>query len=68
VLLVVIIVIFFRSRTGIAFLEIIMVLVQAFDGVVGAIEHDFSKTYGPFIFAAVTGALVVSLLRETKAV
>jgi hypothetical protein len=45
-----------------------MVLVQAFDGVVGPIEHDFSKTYGPFVFAAVTGALVVSLLRETKAV
>jgi hypothetical protein len=43
VLLVVIIAIFFRSRTGIAFLEIIMAPVRAFDGVVGAIEHDFSR-------------------------
>src|SRR5439155_26263830 len=36
-----------RSRTAIAFLGIAMTSVQAFDGVIGALAHDPSKTYGP---------------------
>jgi len=50
-----------RSRTAIAFLGIAMTSVQALDGVIGALAHDPSKTYGPFAFA-VLNALAVGLL------
>ena len=40
-----------RSRVAIAFLGIAMTVVQALDGIIGALAHDPPKTYGPFAFA-----------------
>jgi hypothetical protein len=53
-----------RSGMAIAFLGIAMTLVQAFDGVIGALSHDPSKTYGPFAFAVLNALAVGWLLRE----
>ncbi len=52
-----------RSRMAIAFLGIAMTVVQAFDGVIGALAHDPSKTYGPFAFAVLNALAVSWLLR-----
>jgi hypothetical protein len=53
-----------RSRMATAVLGIAMTLVQAFDGVIGALAHDPSKTYGPFAFAVLNALAVGWLLRE----
>jgi hypothetical protein len=42
-----------------------MTIVQALDGVIGALAHDPSKTYGPFAFAALNALAVAWLLRES---
>jgi hypothetical protein len=63
-LLTVLIAIGIRSRMAIAFLGIAMTVVQAFDGVIGALAHDPSKTYGPFAFAVLNALAVGWLLRE----
>src|SRR5579862_1278808 len=55
-----------RSRMGIVFLGIAMTLVQAFDGVIGTLAHDPSKTYGPFAFAVLNALTVAWLLREQE--
>lgn len=55
-----------RSSTAIAFLGIVLVLMQAFDGVIGALAHDPSKTYGPFAFAVLNALAVGWLLRARK--
>jgi hypothetical protein len=62
-LLTILIAIAVRSRSGIAFLGIAMTVVQAFDGVIGALAHDPSKTYGPFAFAVLNALAVGWLLR-----
>ena len=54
-----------RSRVAIGFLGIAMTVVQAFDGVIGALAHDPPKTYGPFAFA-VLNALAVGWLLRTQ--
>ncbi|MDX6711171.1 MAG: hypothetical protein QOH96_2187 [Blastocatellia bacterium] len=53
-----------RSRMAIAFLGIAMTVVQASDGVIGALAQDPSKTYGPFAFAVLNALAVGWLLRE----
>jgi len=53
-----------RSRMAIAFLGIAMTIVQALDGVIGALAHDPSKTYGPFVFAVLNAVAAGWLLRE----
>jgi hypothetical protein len=63
-LLTVLIAICVRSYSGIAFLGITATVVQAFDGVIGALAHDPSKTYGPFAFALLNALAVAWLLRE----
>jgi hypothetical protein len=63
-LLAVLIAIGIRSRMAIAFLGIAMTVMQAFDGVIGALAHDPSKTYGPFAFAILNALAVAWLLRE----
>jgi len=63
-LLTILIAIGIRSRVAIAFLGIAMTVVQAFDGVIGALAHDPSKTYGPFAFAVLNTLAVGWLLRE----
>jgi hypothetical protein len=63
-LLTVLIAIGIRSRMAIAFLGIAMSIVQTFDGIVGALAHDPSKTYGPFAFAVLNALAVGLLLRR----
>ena len=62
-LLTVLIAIRVRSHWAIAFLGIAMTVVQAFDGVIGALAHDPSKTCGPFAFAVLNALAVGWLLR-----
>jgi hypothetical protein len=62
-LLIVLIALWVRSGVAIAFLGIVMTIVQAFDGVIGAFAHDPSKTYGPFAFAVLNALAVGWLLR-----
>jgi hypothetical protein len=63
-LLTVVIAICVRSRMTLAVLGIAMTIVQAFDGVIGVLAHDPSKTYGPFAFAVLNALLVIRLLSE----
>jgi hypothetical protein len=63
-LLTVLIAIGVRSRMAIAFLGVAMTVVQAFDGVIGALAHDPAKTYGPFAFAVLNALAVGWSLRE----
>jgi hypothetical protein len=67
-LLTVLIAISVRSRMAIVFLGIAMTVVQAFDGVIGALAHDPSKTYGPFAFAVLNALAVGWLLREERVI
>ena len=62
-LLTVLIAICVRSYWGIAFLGITATIMQVFDGVIGALAHDPSKTYGPFALAALNTLAVACLLR-----
>ena len=62
-LLTVLVAIYIRSHSAIAFLGIAMTIVQALDGVIGALAHDPSKTYGPFAFAVLNALAVGWLLR-----
>jgi hypothetical protein len=52
-----------RSRTAVAALALVMTLVQAFDGLIGALAHDPAKTYGPLVFALANVAVLVWPLR-----
>jgi hypothetical protein len=63
-LLTVVIAICVRSRMALAVLGIAMTVVQAFDGIIGALAHDPSKTYGPFAFAVLNALAVIWLLKE----
>ncbi|HTF63163.1 MAG TPA: hypothetical protein VK638_10675 [Edaphobacter sp.] len=63
-LLTVLIAIGIRSRMAIAFLGIAMAIVQALDGIIGALAHNPSKTYGPFAFAVLNALAVGLLLRR----
>jgi len=56
-----------RSRVAIAFLGIVMAIVQAFDSIIGALAHDPSKTYGPFAFALLNAIAVGLLVRQGPA-
>ena len=66
-LITVLIAIAVRSHTAIAFLGIAMTSVQAFDGVIGALARDPSKTFGPFAFAVLNALAVAWLLRGREA-
>jgi hypothetical protein len=41
-----------------------MTVAQALDGVIGALVHDPSKTYGPFAFAVLNALVVIRLLGD----
>ena len=62
-LLTVVIAICVRSRMALVVLGTTMTIVQAFDGVIGAIAHDPSKTYGPFAFAVLNALVAIWLVR-----
>jgi hypothetical protein len=65
-LLAVVIAICVRSRMALAVVGIAMTAVQALDGVIGALAHDPSKTYGPFAFAVLNALTVIWLLRRKE--
>jgi len=67
-LLTILIAIGVRSSTAVAFLGIAMSSVQAFDGVIGALAHNPSKTYGPFAFAVLNALAVIWLLRGKEVI
>jgi hypothetical protein len=60
----VILVVLVRSRAGVTALSFVMALIQAGDAIIGAIDHDRLKTFGPAFLALTTAALVVPLLQE----
>jgi hypothetical protein len=64
-LLIVLFVIFQRSRRGLAAMALTMGFVQLFDTAIGFVQHDPSKTYGPLVFAIATFVAVHFLLRES---
>ena len=51
---------------ALAVLGIAMTVVQVFDGVIGTLARDPSKTYGPFAFAVLNALVVIWLLREKE--
>jgi hypothetical protein len=67
-LLIVLFVILQRSRCGLAAMALTMGFVQLFDTAIGFVQHDPSKTYGPFVFAIATFVAVRYLLRESDPV
>src|SRR3979409_2064015 len=43
----IILVVLMRSRAGLTALSVVMALVQAGDAIIGAMDHDQLKTFGP---------------------
>lgn len=52
-----------RSRAGLITFALIMVLVQGGDAIIGAINHDPMKTFGPAFLAVLTLGVLIPLLR-----
>ena len=67
-LLIVLLVILQGSRRGLATMALTMGFVQLFDTVIGFVQREPSKTYGPLVFAAVTFVSVRYLLRKSESV
>ena len=61
-LLSVLIAIVVRSSPAIVFLGIAMTIVQALDGVIGALAREPMRTYGPFALAVINALAVAWLL------
>jgi hypothetical protein len=53
-----------RSRAGIAALAFVMILVQGFDAVIGALAHNPAITYAPFALAAANIVALIRLVNE----
>jgi len=64
--LVVIAVLWLRSRAGLATMAFTMALVQTFDVIVGILARDAGKTYGPLVLALAGFASVASMLRHAE--
>lgn len=64
--LVALLVVLLRNKPGLLVVALIMVGVQAGDAVIGAINHDPMKTYGPAFLAIITLAGLVALFRATR--
>jgi hypothetical protein len=67
-LIIVLLVILRGSRRGLAAMALTMGFVQLFDTVIGFVQHEPSKTYGPLLFATATFVSVRFLLRESESV
>jgi hypothetical protein len=63
--LLVVLVVWFRSRGGVAAMALTMGLVQMFDAQIGLRSHDPSKTYGPLVLAVATFVSLAYLLRSS---
>ncbi|HEV3004615.1 MAG TPA: hypothetical protein VGX78_09140 [Pirellulales bacterium] len=64
--LVILALIYFRSRAGMAAMALTMGLVQFLDALVGLLSHDSFKTYGPLVLALITFASLAWLLRSSQ--
>jgi hypothetical protein len=64
--LVVLILLGFRSRWGVAAMGLTMSLIQSFDAVIGVLSHDAGKTYGPLFLALIGFVSVAFLLRSSE--
>ena len=64
--LVSVVVVLARSRTGLLTVAFVTALVQAGDAVIGAIDHQPLKTWGPAFLALVTVAVLIALWRCTR--
>ncbi len=58
-----IVVVFLRSRTGLMALSAVMVLVQSGDALIGAIDHDLLKTFGPAFLALLTAGALIAVMK-----
>lgn len=56
-----------RSRVGLITVAFIMALVQGGDAIIGAINHDPMKTFGPAFLAVVTLAVLIPFFRAKTA-
>jgi hypothetical protein len=61
-LLTVVIALGLRSTMCVALLGIAMTAVQLFDGIIGVLDHDPFKAYGPLAFSVLNGLAVWKLL------
>ena len=52
-----------RSSLAVVFVGIAMTMVQALDGVIGALAREPSRTYGPFALAVVNALAVAWLVQ-----
>jgi hypothetical protein len=64
--LVVLILLGFRSRWGIAAMGLTMSLIQSFDAVIGVLTRDAGKTFGPLFLALIGFVSVAFLLRSSE--
>ena len=55
-----------RSRSGIIALALVMILIQAFDGAIGALARDPAAAYGPFALALINVAALLRLTSEHR--
>jgi hypothetical protein len=58
--------VWFRSRSGLVSLAVTMALVQSLDTLIGAQAHDPARTFGPLVFAVATFASAATLLRSIR--
>ena len=58
-----VVVVLARSRSGLLAVALVMALVQGGDAIIGLIERDPLKTFGPAFLALVTVAVLILLLR-----
>lgn len=65
-LLVVLLAVLLRHRTGLLAMAWCMSCVQLLDGCIGFAEHNPFETYGPLAFALINGILAYALWKETR--
>jgi hypothetical protein len=58
-----VVVVLARSRSGLMTMAVVMSLVQGADAVIGAMEREPLKTFGPAFLALVTVAVLILLFR-----
>ena len=61
-----VVVVLARSRAGLMTIAFVMALVQGADAVIGAIECEPLKTFGPAFLAVVTAGVLIALWRSTR--
>lgn len=55
-----------RSTGGVLVVGALTALMQFFDAIVGAVDSDPTKTFGPLAIAILSGVLVLRLYRSTR--